>query len=72
MCRAQALHLKAFDDPTGPHPYLDDLDDLQEEFQRHWNKIYGKSITRAWLLKDIFFFQQFLIAKLLEDYAYEP
>ena len=68
---AIALHLEAFKQPI-VDPYLKDLDDLQDQLMEHWTKVYGNMISRAYLLQDIILFQQFLVAKLLEDYTNWP
>ncbi|KAF8852989.1 hypothetical protein BDZ45DRAFT_93033 [Acephala macrosclerotiorum] len=68
---AIALHREALQHPNGD-PYLKDLDDLHEQLAGHWTKVFGDLISRAYLLKDIIMFQQFLVAKLLEDYTNEP
>ena len=68
---ARDLHRKALDDPIGPHSYLKDIDDLHEKFETHWRKAFGSYITFAYLVKDILLWEQFVIAKLLEDYSEE-
>jgi hypothetical protein len=71
ILHAIALHREALQQPD-VDPYLEDLDDLHDQLKGHWTKVYGNLISRAYLLQDIILFQQFLIAKLLEDYTNEP
>jgi hypothetical protein len=68
---ALALHREALQHRNGD-PYLEDLDDLHDRLMAHWTEVYGNLVSRAYLLQDIILFQQFLTAKLLEDYTNEP
>jgi hypothetical protein len=63
------LHCEALNHPD---PYLKDLDTLHDQFKEHWTKVYGDATSRAFLLRDIVMFHQFLVGKLLEDYTNEP
>lgn len=71
MRHAIALHREALKH-SDLDPYLEDLNTLHSQLKEHWTRIYGDLISRAFLLQDIILFQQFLIAKLLEDYTGEP
>ena len=68
---AIALHTEALEHPNVDQ-YLDDLDSLHDQLMEHWTKVYGDLISRAYLIQDVVLFQQFLVAKLLEDYTNEP
>lgn len=55
-----------------PNPYLEDLDVLYDQLQKHWTKVYGNLVSKASLSQDIIMLHQFLVGKLLEDYTNQP
>ncbi|WEW56816.1 hypothetical protein PRK78_002271 [Emydomyces testavorans] len=71
ILHAIRLHSEALEQ-TNIKSYLADLDTVHEQVMEHWTKVYGNLTSRADLLQDMVLFQQFLTAKLLEDYTQTP